>query len=238
MVACATSSSSENTSLVNPFDSSLIEESKNDITTEETSSKDEATTSEEQPSTSEEETTSSENETSTSEEENTSSEQGTSEEQQTSSEQGTTSSEEESTSSESTSSEDSTVVIPPSSESSSSSSSEDKPSSEVPPAVTKYTVSGKLVDDKGNAIPDATLKLSNSTFTSMSLTNVNGEFTFNDVKAGTYTISITNLENDKWNIEKFTPVTVEVSGTNVNFVVDNVVVPASDIIWGPMFGGN
>ena len=117
-------------------------------------------------------------------------------------------------------------------------SSEDKPSSEVPPAVTKYTVSGKLVDDKGNAIPDATLKLSNSTFTSMSLTNVNGEFTFNDVKAGTYTISITNLENDKWNIEKFTPVTVEVSGTNVNFVVDNVVVPASDIIWGPMFGGN
>ena len=99
-------------------------------------------------------------------------------------------------------------------------------------------MSGKLVDDKGNDIPDATLKLYNSTFTSMALTNENGDFTFNDVKAGTYTIAIVDLETDKWNIEKFNPVTVEVSGSNANYIVDDVVIPASDVIWGPIFGGN
>ena len=166
-------------------------------------------------------------ETTTSVEETTSSVEETT----TSENQGTTSEENVTTSEELTTSEGNTTT------SENNTTSEDQgTTSEVTPEVKYYTVSGVLKDSANYKVSNAKLKLFNNNYEQIQMTNNNGQFTFENVVAGTYSLSIIELSGDTWNLEKFSNVTVTVNGDLLEVVLDDVVIQRDGTVWGPIYG--
>lgn len=79
--------------------------------------------------------------------------------------------------------------------------------------VTKVTVSGKVVDESGNPIADAEVALDTSTTT----TNDAGEYTFENVVAGAYTVSATKSSYQA-GTKEITITTDDITGADITLV--------------------